>query len=337
MSIPVGYPSASGALVGHAGRVPRHHVVPQFVLRRFADEKGRVRGVPRQGGDAKVMTVRRAAAETDFYELELEQHYQALFPPQRFEQLLSEIEGSADLAIRKLIAGDPLEVDDEYHLGRFLAFQLVRGWAFRSDISELATLRARHHLAATVDRQRVRGYLETTRDAVDDDDVDRFIDEMLRSEWRLVPDRSHAVQLLGMAAVSLIPLVAAMGYRVQRFDDPLLTSDEPATLWGRADRDLDAEPLGIATADAILFPLDRQRLLVLCHRDRVANQPRTLTATDVNLTVATGAYRWIFQHPGDPLIDVDTLPQRAGFVAEPVEVVVGEDEYRVRYRTQRRS
>lgn len=328
--------SASGVLIGHAGRVPRHHVVPQFVLRRFADENGRVRAVPRQGGDAKVMTVRRAAAETDFYELELEEHYQPLFPPQHFEQLLSAIEGAADVAIRKLIGDGALEAEDEYHLGRFLAFQLVRGWSFRSDISELATLRARHHLAGTVERQLVRAYLETTRDSVDDDEVDRFILEILTSEWKLVPDRSHAVQLLGMAAISLIPLVATMGYRVQRFDAPLLTSDEPAALWAEPGRDLDVEPLGVATADAILFPLDRQHLLVLCHRDRIAHQPRGLTATEVNFAVAAGAFRWILQHPSDPPLDVESLPRRGAFVAEPVEVIATETEYQVRYRSQRR-
>jgi hypothetical protein len=316
--------------------VARHHLVPQFVLRRFADQKGRVRAVPRRGGDAKVMTVRRAAAETNFYELELEEQYQELSPPQQFEQLLSGIEGAADVVIRKLIGGSALRPEDHYNLGRFLAFQLVRGWSFRSDISELATLRARHHLAATLDRQRIRDYLETTRDSVDDEEVDRFTDELLASEWRLVPDRSHAVQLLGTAAISLIPLVASMGCRVQRFDAPLLTSDEPVALWGHPDRNLDTEPLGIATADAILFPLDRQHLLVLCHRARAANQPRRLTATDVNFAVAAGAFRWIFQHPSDPPIDVESLPERGTFVAKPVEVIETDTEYRVRYRTQRR-
>ena len=73
-----------GVLIGHACLVPRHHVVPQFMLWCFADRSGRVRAVPRQGGEATVMTVRRAAAETDFYELEIEEQYQALTPPQRF-------------------------------------------------------------------------------------------------------------------------------------------------------------------------------------------------------------------------------------------------------------
>lgn len=296
-----------------------------------------MRAVPRQGGEAKVMTVRRAAAETDFYELELEEQYQPLFPPQRFEQLLSEIEGAADVAIRKLVGGTALDADDEYHLGRFLAFQLVRGWGFRSDISELATLRARHHLAATVERQKVRDYLEGTRGSVDEDEVDQFIEEMLQSDWKLVPDRSHAVQLVATAAISLIPLVASMGFRVQRFDAPLLTGDEPVALWGRPTRDLDGEPIGIATADAILFPLDRQHLLVLCHRDRVVHQPRGLTSSEVNFAVAAGSYRWIFQHPSDPPVDVEALPPRGTFIAEPVEVVASETEYRVRYRTQRRG
>ena len=326
-----------GLLISHAGPVPRHHLVPQFVLRRFADENGRLRAVPRRGGEAKIMTVRRAAAETDFYELELEERYHRVFPPQHVEQLLSEIEGAADVAVRKLIGGEAIKDDDHYYLARFLAFQLVRGWSFRSDLAELATLRARHHLAATLERQRVRDHLERTRDSVDDDDVDRFIEEMLSSDWKLVPSRSHAVQLFGMAGISLIPLVTTMGYRVERFEAPLLTSDEPAALWGQPGRDLDAEPLGIATADAILFPLDRHHLLVLCHRDRVASQPRGLTATDVNLAVSAGAFRWVFQHPSDPPVDVEALPQQGAFVAEPVEVLADEDKYLVRYRTQRRG
>ncbi|HUJ67215.1 MAG TPA: hypothetical protein VLX59_16840, partial [Acidimicrobiales bacterium] len=82
-----------------------------------------------------------------------------------------------------------------------------------------------------------------------------------------------------------VPFFLAMRWRVLEFEPGwVLTSDEPLGLWGRPSRDLETSPLGIATADAIYFPLDRGRVLQLLSPDssaveEVARAPKRSYAT----------------------------------------------------------
>lgn len=319
--------------------MPRDHLVPQLHLRRFANKDDQLRALPRDGGRAALLSVRRACAETNFYDLELEEQYQAKFPPREVEKILSVIEGDAEGVIRKLIAHQAKDVtgEDRYNLTRFLAFQLVRGWSLREDLSELATLRARHELAVNIDPKTVRGYLRERGDKHDAAAVDSFMEAVLSGGWRMKPSGSMAVQVMCALGLQLMPLLWERRIRVLVFEEPiLLTSDQPAALWARPKRDLETNPLGIATADAIWMPLDRHHALALLRTGKEEIAPSsTARAHQVNQAVASGARRWVFQHPDQPEFDVSSLPKRAPYRAEPVSAIEEGEDLRVLYRTVR--
>lgn len=286
-------------------------------------------------------TVRKACAETNFYDLELEEPYQEEFPVRKVEEILSVIEGAAETAIRKLIShqADDATAEDRYNLVRFIAFQLVRGWSFRDQLSEMATLHARSDLAGSIDDQAVRRFLRQRGNPAEDTDVDEFIESVLTNDWRLVPNGSMAVQAMAAAALEAMPLLWQRRIRVIVFDEPsLITSDQPAVLWGRPSRDVHRYPLGIATADAIWMPLDRRHAVGLLASGReVIVSGRPSRAHQINSAVAFSARRWIYQHPDDPLFDTGALRPQSPLVAELVAVRDEGDQLRVRYRTVRAS
>lgn len=223
---------------------------------------------------------------------------------------------------------------DRYNLIRFLAFQLVRGWSFRDDMSELATLMARNELAATIDQRNVRRYLKKLGRDADDVAVASFMEAAVTSPWRILPSGSMAVQTMLAVALEIMPLLWDRRIRVLMFDEPmLLTSDQPVALWARPGRDLETDPLGIATADAIWMPLDRSHSLALTQTGKeviIRSQPSR--ARQINQAVAFGASRWIFQHPDEPAFDVADLPERPPWRTELVRAVAEGEELRVLYR-----
>lgn len=322
-------------------RVPRDHLVPRLHLRRFATTDERLVALPRDGGPSIPTTVRKACAETIFYDVELEEPYQEEFPVRKVEEILSTIEGAAETAIRKLIShhADDVTAEDRYNLVRFIAFQLVRGWSFRDELSEMATLCARHELAGSIDAKAVRRFLQERGSRAEDTDVDEFIESVLTNAWRVVPSGSMAVQAMAAAALHAMPLLWQRRIRVIVFEEPrLITSDQPVVLWGRPSRDLQRHPIGVATADAIWMPLDRRHAVGLLASGReviVAGRPSR--AQQINTAVASSARRWIYQHPDDPLFDTSELRPQPPLVAEPVAVRDEGDQLRVRYRTVRAS
>ncbi len=64
----------------HRLAMARHHLVPQMLLRRFAEDGRILQASPRDGGSPIHMTVSKACAEAGFYELELEPQHQSEFP-----------------------------------------------------------------------------------------------------------------------------------------------------------------------------------------------------------------------------------------------------------------
>jgi hypothetical protein len=288
-----------------------------------------------------LLSVRKACTETNFNDLELEEQYQAEFPPRQVERILSVIEGEAEGVICKLIDHRANDVTGEarYNLVRFLAFQLVRGWSFRQDLSDLATLMARYELSAKLDSKRLRRYLKGRGDEHHAATVDSFSEEVLASQWRIEPSGSMAVQAMIQLALEVMPLLWERRIRVLVFEEPmLLTSDQPVALWARPARDLDADPVGIATADAIWMPLDRRRALALLQsgKEQIVSSSAN-RAHQINEAVAFGARRWVFQHPEQAEFDVSGLPQRNPYRAEPIRVIDEGDKLRVLYRAARFS
>jgi hypothetical protein len=90
----------------------------------------------------------------------------------------------------------------------------------------------------------------------------------------------------------------------------LLTSDNPIGLYSASRRDY--EGIGLKTAGAIWFPLDRRSVLLigpLLPEDGIRIPPTAKRAKLVNATVGSWAYRFIYHHPDDDPTNGIRLPE----------------------------
>lgn len=294
--------------------MPRHHVVPQLMLRRFADDAERIVMADRDAGHRTVVTkVRTAAAENGFYRIDAEDvadGHREGHDPELVEKALSGVEGAAAGPLADLIEGRFPSLEDRFRIALLVALQAVRGQGFRDEMERIATLAAKTHLGATVTDGKIRGWLAGEGRAAGQDDVDAFREEMLRDEgWSLEMPHPVAVQETLRFGIEVVqPRLYFAAWEIWTFDEPLLlTSDAPVAPWSPPRPD--GLPVGIADARHVYLPLDRSTVLVVTDRaqdavaDRVVRQTSAALAARVNRAVASGAYRWIYHHPDDRPLD----------------------------------
>jgi len=290
------------------------------MLRRFADDRERLVMVPRLGGDPKPTSVAKACAEGGFYDFEVADEYRHLADREHVETLLSQVEGKNSQHLDTLVDGGfPLPDQTKFDLALFLALQFARGWVFREDLVEIASHAARLHMA-TISESQARDWLRERGSATDGRSVRDFVQRVQAMEgMRVVPSNSEAVrQMLQYAIEDVLPHLYRRQWRLLRFERPcLLISDQPVAMWGRPTRDLDRHPLGVATADAVWFPVDRCHALALLHSgdEKLCDAPLS-RARQINLAVAASAHRWIFHHPADSPFDELELPAPVRLVDE---------------------
>ena len=322
----------------------RDHIVPKMLLRRFADANDQLTATPRFGGEGTriKMTVTRACREVGFYDLDIDPAFASLAQRNQVERSLADFEGRASQLFDRFTSGTfELSDQDRFDLMLFVSFQAVRGWAFRSELSEIGTLMAREELEVRLTDERVGEHLRERGEPHDDAAISAWRELVLTSNWKLRPSGSEAVKHMTLLALNTLHPSLYFGRRVcvHRFSEPLLLiSDEPLVMWARADRDLDQVPLAIGTADALYMPIDRRHALALRRGgDEGIVDSRAGRAQRINWLVAAAAHRWVFQHPDDPPCDVSDLLRREPWTVETLGVRVDDESVRVQKRLIRRS
>ncbi len=302
---------------------PRHHLVPQMYLRRFADDREHLAAVPRDAPDRVVsMVVRKAAAEVGFYAIpteDLEPHARGAHHPEVAEQALSGLESACSGHIADMLRGGfPPRLEARFQLSAFIGLQYTRGRRFRRDLDDLARMTAPWFLQRELTPERVRDGLVAAGQPAGPDDVADMLARLTGPDGpKPVLRRGHYVQHAfrnGIEEVGASLFVRS--WRLLAFTRPcLLTSDEPVAV-----PTLDSR--GPANVPALWFPLDRQHALELSLTgSETVVRPPLAKARKINRIVATQAEQWIFHHPLDtPLADL-TIGPRHGLVEEVVEQV----------------
>ena len=156
--------SADQAQVSH-----RHHTVPQFYLRRFANDRNQLLQV-RLGDPAKAnrISVRDALVRKDFYMVQESD----MSWSDRVEKLLGRIEGDAATGFRGVLADGewPLMQRTRQSIATWLALQALRSPATRTSLDELATGMAQGLIAAG-GKEGLRGILEKSGDTESIEDL----------------------------------------------------------------------------------------------------------------------------------------------------------------------
>jgi len=310
----------------------RHHTVPQFCLRNFADESGQVVLVDRDEPTRTHRTsVHNAASEAGFYRIEAEDlerpEDRARFDPESIEAALSGLEGEMAPAVKTLVDGrfDEFTDDTWYRMIQFTAIQAVRGHRWRNDFTALATHAFRMEFFENLDLERTATTLANQGKPHDPEAVARYLSELAEGQFpRILPPQAIMVQAslkmaLGDPDSDELGLIRYLADKKPELILPrqctVLTSDEPVVWWSPG-----GAPVGYASARVVWVPLSPK--LILQFRDPTLDltahglpehsqrSGHDELAAFVNRLVAAQAERWVIHHPNDlPLADIDLPPR----------------------------
>ena len=282
----------------------RHHTVPRLLLRRFADDRGRLQ----QWRDGEIRSVGLAdlSVRQDFYALADESG-----APRNLvvDELLQRVEDEAAPAIEAMSASATLPAPGSAArdaLAWFVAYQAARSVRTRRRFEVGAELLLRLQLSGLTTAAATRLLQESRQLATPS--FERFrageigLDKL---EIELDPDL-HVGLVLPAQAEQVYNVIRHRPWQLWRVSVPLLASDDPVCLTP----DRDAAPkaaLGIATTKMVLIPLDRHTALVIKqpgHREGTLIIEDGEYAAAVRSLVIACAYRELYAHPDDDLSGV---------------------------------
>ncbi len=287
---------------------PPHRLVPEFLLRRFADEGGRILVERRDRSRRLVLSPDRAAADSGFYTV-----VPGADATAGLDHLLSRIEARAPAAIERMVAGRfPPAGDDRACLSVFFGLQILLGRGHRAAAAQAAGLLG-ELIASGV--EQIEQAAEAEEEAPEETDAPDASDA---PDPPPVPEPAHVLVHDGEPAprsLAGLPRVArflsAQTWQLLRFPGRvLLTGDTPVVLWSRPGG---AKPyqFGLATADEVRVPLDPRHALILARRGPAGEVIRELGdrhARALNRTVAEAAGEWMYYHPDSDPMEAVELP-----------------------------
>lgn len=289
----------------------KHHYVPQFYLRHFANNRDQVRVVERTTpGKAYTCPVRDVASERFFYKLETGSGASL-----ELEKTLSEIESASRAALDELI-GQPFPPSAETRelIGFFVGLQWLRGRDQRDTYNHLADQFAKLILI----NQSKSSLRKHFRDAAGREPTDAEIEQLLKKlsateTYKVTPHQNEPIQQMLKMAPGLGRIAAGRVWQILRFSEPcLITSDSPVVAWtnpkhlgGPYSRG------GFGMCDEIRFPLDMRHALIIAAEapaGEIVRDGSLEQAKAFNYSIAANSYRRIFHHPDMSPLEGMSLP-----------------------------
>lgn len=297
--------------------MPRHHIVPQMLLKHFADDGGKLRATRRDDlSKSHATTYRNACRQAGYYRIEaehIEEWARDGFDPEIVEKAYGEIESEAAPVINALAAGQALNnVDERRTLDTFIALQSTRGWSFQADLDDALTVHARTEMLTRRDElvTRARGYLAARGEPSLTPDAEAFVDRALGESGPtfVIDDATRIQTAVTQALTDTLPRLQERHLRIYHFAEPaLLTSDSPVAYWAAGQ----GRAVGIGNAMLTVAPINRQ--VAVAYSGTASSRGSIMAGTalraqQINLAVADDARRWIFEHPDDNLLPTLQVP-----------------------------
>ncbi len=283
----------------------RHHFIPQFYLRRFADERDRL-AVVRFGEPCvpHLAHVKNVAVVRDLYTTIDEEVGETV----AVERILARADDEACRVIEGIALGTsfPPDVLDRGHFAGWLGLLYVRDPQSRRRMEALAdqAFKLNFSLAREpeVARARLRG-----EDAKEPSESD--VQELIQlagdlDDIEITPHQNDLVKIMLDSGVEIGRLLLDRHILLLRFPEPgLLLSDRPIVLYQRPGSRSPFSGVGPANADEIWLPLDRRTILVL-HRDAelgdfTIDVPTSRQIDGFNQAIVAGAASELYCHPAD--------------------------------------
>lgn len=282
----------------------RHHVVPEFYLKRFSLD-GEIELVARDDPKDVVCTgVSAALAQKHFYSIDTDEGRDTIVE----KMFASKIEGPGARAIARVIDDRRPSILPGLRgpIAAFLAFQFVRGPAARQSAVEFFKASSLK-VARMVTPEIVQEELSRQGEFISSDEANELVQFAQGDQYKMEVS-SEANVHLGMAlkaALNLVQLFLERSWTVLEFATPaLLTGDEPVALVGSSLSP--GEAVGAGDAQEVIFPTDPWHALVLHRPDQGRNEDRysgsQKMADIINAHVAFSCHRFLVRYPGtDPL------------------------------------
>jgi hypothetical protein len=291
----------------------RHHYVPQFYLRHFANEREQIKVIDRAPPQKTYKCpVRDVASERFFYRLETE-----VGASLELESTLSQIEGEARGALERLISDPfPPSGEDRELIGFFVGLQWLRGRDQRDTYNNLVDQLSKLVLL-NQPRHVLRGNL---RSALGREPTDAEVDQLLKrfSNYKVTPHQNESIQQTLKMAPGLGRIASGRTWQLLRFAEPcLITSDSPVVTWTNPKhRSGPYSQNGFGMCDEIRFPIDMRHALILAAEapaGEIVREGSSEQAKALNYSVAVNGYRRVFHHPDiDPLAGLKLPPPLEG-------------------------
>lgn len=246
--------------MGTTPAAKRHHYVPQFHLRGFADGET-ITTVELPGDRSYKQPVRKAAAENHLYSLPGHQD-----GPDIFEKALSQLEGDVASIFADISSGTwPLGEDERGKLAYYVALQMARGPEQKRNMENLARQVTRMEIGYG-GRAGMKGWAKKNLGLdVDDATAAKLWDDAMQPDGPpiRISQAAHIEQTLELAD-SLHKYMSGRPWTLMHFDKrSLILSDVPVGLVRQADDDEYWKGVGVLTAWGITFPLTRKLGLLM--------------------------------------------------------------------------
>lgn len=292
-------------------RPKHHHYISEFYLRRFAHEK-QIAMYRRATGHRRIIGIRAAAVETDFYTVISEDRT----PSAEVERALGVFETHAGAILSQIDDGTfPPPEDERQWLAGYIALMLTRTPEYQHTLDAHTSIEPifietalpediRTELRNGDERELEGGEIK----------VAQALRAYLATAGTKPSKTAVFAQALSFALYVLAPRIISMGWQLVTTNDlAFVTSDHPVVYWHDPSSALDVPSVGLTTADEVYFPLGPRQLLVLTQAGagRAPFQATGEAIARVNSTLIAAAYEMIFSYPDhDALVGIEISKER---------------------------
>jgi hypothetical protein len=283
----------------------RHHFIPRFFLKRFADASEQLAVIRLEDpANPRQQHVTDVAVWKDLYTHVDDNVGETV----AVERILAVIDANASQVFRAVDFGGlrfPATNLHRGHLATWIAFLAVRDPYTRRVMEAQANLTLKLDLSLCRNREvatdRLRNYLsrEPTQAEVSD-----LVDAANAvGELDFQPHQNDFIRMMLDSGQAMFPHVFRRKFTVMQFSEPgLVLCDRPLVLYVSPDRRRSDRGVGVANAEELWLPLDRRRVLVLHDHPELDEGVMELAMPfrdSFNQGVIANAVSEIYCHPDD--------------------------------------
>lgn len=291
----------------------RHHFIPHFMLRNFAQSDGQIAVFSVREKTHRMRHVSDTAVMKDLYTIVDKEHGESL----SVEKILAESDGQAAAVIDHLVeTGLSISAEQRGNLAMWISLLHVRGPHLRRELEALVDQTYKLDLSLAANREAARARLRRNlRRTPTESEIDELVEAATDLEsFEIVPHQNDLVKRMLDLSTFIFPHLLQRHLALFRLEDPgLILSDRPLVLYQKPENRHRQMGVGIANADELWLPLDRSTALILHADDRVGDievDSMFLNVDDFNQAVAFNADAELYAHPEDvSRVDPLEMPQ----------------------------